>query len=198
MPRAEPAHASDRILRAAWRLFERHGDAGVSVRKVAALVGLSPMAMYRHYASRDALLAAITAEAFVAWEARVRAVRAKDPVAWLDRVGQAYLRFALDEPRRYEACFELPSRGVRRLPADFEAGRSPAVQMITAKVAEAIARGQLGGADPLTIALVIWAEAHGLVHLYRDGRFVDRASFERAYRRCLRLTLAGFAPRRRA
>jgi AcrR family transcriptional regulator len=100
----------------------------VSIRKVADAVGLSAMAIYRHYASRDALLAALTAESFVAWEARVRAVRGRTTLGWLEAVGETYLRFALDQPRRFEACFELPSRTVRKVPSDFAAGRSPAVR----------------------------------------------------------------------
>lgn len=190
-------HTRDRILRAAWRLYERHGESGVSIRKVASAIGLSPMALYRHYASRDALFAALTADSFAAWEARVRAVRARDTMTWLERLGHTYLMFALEEPRRYEACFELPSRTVRRLPRDFEAGRSPAVNMITERVGQAIEQGELGGADPLTIALVIWGEVHGLIRLYRDGGFEDEATFARTYKRCLRLVLAAFVRTRR-
>jgi AcrR family transcriptional regulator len=190
-------HTSERILRAAWRLYERHGDAGVSIRKVADAVGLSAMAIYRHYASRDALLGALTAESFVVWEARVRAIRGRTTLAWLAAAGEAYLRFALDQPRRFEACFELPSRAVRRVPADFVAGRSPAVQMIVERVATGIANGELAGADPLTIALVLWGESHGLIRLYRDGRFENTRAFERMYRDCMRHVLRAFiAPRR--
>jgi AcrR family transcriptional regulator len=191
-------HTSGRILRAAWRLYQRHGEAGVSIRRVAETVGLSAMAIYRHYASRDALLAALTAESFVAWEARVRAIRARAPVAWLGRLGEAYLRFALDEPRRFEACFELPSRTVRKIPSDFVAGRSPAVRVIDEHVAAGLARGELVGPDALTIALVLWGESHGLIRLYRDGRFENERVFERMYRRCMRLVLSAFVTRRPA
>jgi len=189
---------AERIRRAAWQLYERHGEAGVSIRGVAGAVGLSAMAIYRHFASRDALLAALTAESFVAWEARVRAIRARTPLAWIDLASRAYLRFALDEPRRFEACFELPSRAVRRFPVDFAAGRSPAVDAITKQVAAAISRGELAGADALTISLILWSQAHGLVRLYRDGRFENTRVFAQTYRRCLRLVLAAFETRPRA
>jgi AcrR family transcriptional regulator len=190
-------HPADRILRAAVRLYERDGERGVSIRNVAAAVGLSPMALYRHYAGRDDLLAAIAAEAFAVWEARVQAVRGKDARAWLARLSEAYLRFALDEPRRYEACFVLPSRTARRIPADFAAGRSPAARVITERIAEGLARGELRGPDALTIGLVVWAEAHGLILLHRDGRFGgDRRVFTQTYRRCLRVVLAAFTAER--
>jgi AcrR family transcriptional regulator len=195
MPRtARPPKNStaDRILRATWRVFERHGEAGVSVRRIAEVVELSPMAMYRHYRSRDALLAALTAEALAGWEARVRAVTGRTAIAWLTRVVEAYLRFALDEPRRYEAAFELRSREVHRFPTDYTSGQLPAVRVILANVDRGLAAGELRGADAVTIALALWGEAHGLIRLYRDGRFDSPRAFEQSYRRCLRLVLGAF------
>src|SRR5262245_56437886 len=58
-----PATA-DRILRAARNLFEREGATGVSMRRVAAAVGLSPMAIYRHFPNREALLKRIGDDSF--------------------------------------------------------------------------------------------------------------------------------------
>jgi AcrR family transcriptional regulator len=183
-----------RILHAAWRRYARDGEAGVTIRKVADAVDLSAMAIYRHYPSRDALLAALTAASFEIWETRVRAIRARTARAWLTAAGEAYLAFALDEPHRFAACFELPSRGVRRYPSAFAAGQSPAVALIAAQVARGLAAGELAGADALTIALILWSQAHGLIRLYRDGRFDSAAAFRRSYRRCLRLVFGAFVP----
>ena len=185
---------SRRIERAAWALYSRHGEPGVSVRGVARAVGLSAMALYRHYPNRDALLAALSASAFAVWEARVAAIRARTARGWLAAVADAYLAFALDDPPRFAACFELPAAGVRRFPRDFAAGRSPAVARIAAEVQRGLDRGELAGADALTIAMILWSQAHGLIKLYRDGRFDSAAAFRRTYRRCLRLVLGAFAP----
>ena len=45
----------DRILDAARNLFDAEGEAGLSMRRIATVVGITPMAIYRHYADKDAL-----------------------------------------------------------------------------------------------------------------------------------------------
>ena len=48
------------IRSAALRLLEREGPEGVSMRRVAKQVGITPMAIYHHFRNRDALLVAVT------------------------------------------------------------------------------------------------------------------------------------------
>ncbi len=185
--------SSQRILQAACKLFQRHGEAGVSVRAVASAAKLSPMALYRHYANKAALIDAVAAEAFTHWESRVAALRARGTRAWLEKLGEAYLRFALEDPQRFTACFDLRSDFMRRVPDDFHARRSPAGAMIAARIDEGLASGELRGADAVTIGLVLWSQSHGLISMYRSGRFAgDEKTFTRLYRRCLTLCLSAF------
>jgi AcrR family transcriptional regulator len=46
----------DRIEGATRRLLDREGSQAVTMRRVAKLVGITPMALYRHVADRDDLL----------------------------------------------------------------------------------------------------------------------------------------------
>ena len=46
----------ERISETALRLFETDGEAGVSMRRVATAVGITPMAIYHHFADRRSLL----------------------------------------------------------------------------------------------------------------------------------------------
>ena len=73
----------DRIFDAAKAILQQEGLAGLTMRKVAGRSGLSPMAIYRHFADKDALIYALMADGFAAWEARVRAIAADDPMDWL-------------------------------------------------------------------------------------------------------------------
>jgi AcrR family transcriptional regulator len=174
-----------RILDAARGLFDREGLEGVSMRRIADAVGLTPMAIYRHYADKEALIDALMLDGMAEWESRVAAIVEPDPLVWLARVGQAFLDFALDEPRRHEAAFLLPARGARRYPGDFAAGRSPAIEMVLARIGQAIKAGAMGGASALDIALSFAALAQGLVSMYRAGRFESEAAFRAAYTRAV-------------
>ena len=136
----------DRILDAARNLFDAEGEAGLSMRRIATVVGITPMAIYRHYADKDALKNALMLHGFAAWEARVGTIAVTDPLAWLAALGEAYLDFALTQPRRYEAAFLLTASQARQFPRDIEAGRSPALKSAIARIAEAKAAGRLGAA----------------------------------------------------
>jgi AcrR family transcriptional regulator len=181
-----------RIFAAARALFDRHGLDGVSMRKIAEAVGVTPMAIYRHYADKEALIDALMLDGFVAWEARVRAIKAADPAKWVAAVMEEFADFALTEPRRYEAAFLLPARRARRFPDDFVAGRSPVVSLAYAQVEEARGQGHIGPAPAAEIVLTLSALAQGFVSMYRAGRFVSEAEFRKAYRQAMRHCVKSF------
>lgn len=54
----------DVIRNTARELFAKEGYQSVSMRRIAAAVGCSPMAMYRHFADKDDLLLSICEETF--------------------------------------------------------------------------------------------------------------------------------------
>ena len=54
----------DVIRNTARELFAREGYESVSMRRIASEIGCSPMAMYRHYASKEDLLISICEETF--------------------------------------------------------------------------------------------------------------------------------------
>src|SRR5262245_46962705 len=115
----------ERILAAAWRLFEAGGLERVSMRAVAEELGVTAMALYRHFRDKEALVDALGAAALGEWERRLGAVRRRDPLRWLEAAALAYLDFALEAPRSFEAAFLLRHGTARRWPEDFRAGRSP-------------------------------------------------------------------------
>jgi AcrR family transcriptional regulator len=174
----------ERLLRVARTLFDEHGPEGLSMRRVATAVGITPMAIYKHYADKDALLNALMLDGFASWEARVRRIENPDPAAWLRELGQAFLDFALDEPRRYEAAFLLKATEARQYPGDFAAGRSPAMLQVHRKI-EQLNRDTGAELPAIDVGLAIAALAQGLVSMYRAGRFASEEDFRAAYRRAL-------------
>ena len=107
----------DRILAAAGDLFYRHGIRAVGVEAVAEAAGTNKMTLYRHFASKDVLVAAclseLTREFDVAWDA-IAAAHAGDPkgqlLAWLRHSGD----FKENEAERgcalANAAIELPDK----------------------------------------------------------------------------------------
>jgi AcrR family transcriptional regulator len=183
----------DRIFTAAKAVLDRDGLPGLTIRKVADRAGLSPMAMYRHFADKDALLNALMDDGLAAWEKIARSIRATDPIEWLTALAEAFLEFALTEPHRFDAAFFLPAPRARQYPDDFIAGRSPVVAMALVRIDQARANGRLGDRPALEVALALSALVQGLVSMYRANRFSSEKQFRALYRLQVRRCLEGFA-----
>jgi AcrR family transcriptional regulator len=182
------------IFAAAKAVLDREGLPGLTIRKVAHHARLSPMALYRHYADKDALLNSLMEDGLAAWEERARSIRATDPIQWLEALGEMFLDFALKEPHRFDAAFFLPAPKARRYPDDFAAGRSPVVAMALVRIDRAKSDRQLGEAPGLEVALALSALIQGLISMYRANRFSNEKQFRALYRAQLRHCLKGFAP----
>ncbi|GAB3360243.1 TetR/AcrR family transcriptional regulator [Lysobacter tyrosinilyticus] len=187
---------SERILRAARSLFEHGGAEAVSMRRVADAVGLTPMAIYRHFPNREAMLKRISDDSFdeIArhWIARNRGGDVLSRVIALQRI---YLDYALTHPHLFDHAFSARRADARKYPEDFRAGRSPTLTVAAEAVAEAMQSGLLREDDAWDVAMTLWAHTHGLVALYRAGRFsFDEAQFRRFYDASLQRLLDGLKP----
>ncbi|MDD7965831.1 SACE_7040 family transcriptional regulator [Actinomycetospora lemnae] len=90
----------EQILTEAARLFARHGFHGVSIDGIGAAVGVSGPALYRHFPSKEGLLAEMLvgiSEHLLAGGQELAAEHA-DPVALLDALVAFHTDFALRQP----------------------------------------------------------------------------------------------------
>jgi len=154
------------------------------------------MAIYRHFADKDALLNALMEHGFSAWEARVAAIETDDPMEWLKDLLEAFLAFGLEAPHQFDAAFFLPASEARQFPDDFAARRSPTLSLAMTKVEQAITDRRLATGTALNIALTLWALGQGLVSLYRARRFSDEAQFKTLYRQAIHAYLASLELRK--
>jgi AcrR family transcriptional regulator len=115
----------DEILRAAAQLFAERGSRAVGVDDVGAAVGVSGPAIYRHFASKDAMLAEMLlriSERLLAGATEVVAEAGADPRAQLRALVAFQVDFALDNPalitvqdRDLGSLAEADAAQVRRL-----------------------------------------------------------------------------------
>lgn len=186
---------AEKILRAAHALFDAEGAEAVSMRRVAAAVGLSAMAIYRHFPNREALLERLSNDSFETaaqtWGSRARQ---RDPRKRLLAMMASYLDYALAHPHLFDHAFSVRREDARRFPEDFRARRSPTLNLIADTLSEGIAKGLLREDDPWNLAMDLWAHAHGLVALYRAGRFsYGEARFRTFYLQSLGRLVDGLA-----
>jgi AcrR family transcriptional regulator len=95
------------LVEAARRFIAERGLGGFTLADAAKLVGVSPAALYRHFAGREALVAEVAGRGFdVLAERLARALRGPGtPIERFTRMGEAYLAFAEEEPGFYAAMF---------------------------------------------------------------------------------------------
>jgi AcrR family transcriptional regulator len=179
-----PLSTSEKILRSARRLLDSGGSAKVSMREVGKAVRITPMAIYRHFPDRDALLNAVADEGFSDLAEKLdRAELVGGTEERLLAICDLYLTHALANPRLFELMFLTQRAGARQYPNDFEAGRSTTVNRVASVVRSGIEAGDIKGDDPWEITFQLGALSHGLIQLYLGGR-VDAtpAQFRKMYR----------------
>src|SRR6185437_5557028 len=94
------------LVKAALAEAERGGPEAISIKALAKGLGVSQPAPYRHFADRDALLQAVTAEAFRQFNAIMREAMDKPSKrSKLSRLAQAALDFGLRRNGIYRLMF---------------------------------------------------------------------------------------------
>jgi AcrR family transcriptional regulator len=175
-------NTAEAILHAAHQLFDREGPEAVTMRRVAEAVGLTPMALYRHFPNREALLKRISDDSFETAAATWRNHRRRrTPVSRLLATQEHYLDYALEHPHLFDHAFSVRRDDARRFPEDFRARRSPTLNVVADLLAEGMREGVWRQDDPWDVAMTLWAHAHGLIALYRAGRFSYDADAFRAF-----------------
>jgi len=178
----ERADTRERILDAAREMFVGKGYEATTMRAIAQRIEYTPTAIYHHFQNKEALLTELCAIDFRSLaRAFQRIGRVADPVERLDRIGQAYVEYALRNPMHYRFMF----MAVRPpIPPEAQPGvRSgdpgeDAYAFLRQACVEAIAAGRFRPDydDPDELAQMLWAGMHGILALQfakADDEWID-------------------------
>ena len=153
------------------------------LRDVQRMAGVSNSAAYRHYADRDALLAAVTEYALArlaeAMVARLDAVAKRGPKAIralgrLRATGQGYIDFALAEPGLFRTAFahsQSTAAGHTRTTdsTDPVVPQHHPFQILIGCIDDLVATGVVSPDRRDGLDEAAWAAVHGLSTLFLDG-----------------------------
>ena len=164
-----------RIRDAALRLFARHGYAAVSMRQIAAEVGVQAGALYLYTPDKQTLLAELMADHMNAVLAALAAEpMPTDPVAALDCFARFHVRFHLERP---EAVF-VAYMELRNLePANFariEALRRAYEDALQGILRAGVAAGVFHIPDTRLASMALIAMLTGVTTWYREGGRLSR------------------------
>jgi len=175
MPRvlseSDVADFRERLCDAAEKLFAEKGPDAVTMRQLAAELGVSPMTPYRYFTDKEDILAAVRTNGFNRFAESLEGALANtqgSAKAKSSAVGEAYLNFAFEHPQTYKLMFDLNQPHEQDYP-DLVAAASRANAMRSAYIKGLVEAGVMEG-DPEEIGRMFWAAAHGAVTLELAGK----------------------------
>lgn len=149
-------------VQAAREVIAAHGIEHLSLREVARHLGVSHQAPYRHYPSRDHLLAEVMRRCFESF-ARSLDTRERhdDPAADLESLGRRYLRYAAEHPLEYRLMFGTPWPEPAEHP-DLVRDAVHAFDVLRGVLRRMYGDGEALRAHVDQQAMFIWSVMHGL------------------------------------
>ncbi len=161
------------LVDAALKLIEEKGPTGFTLSEAAKAAGVTPAAVYRHFAGRDDLIAEAARQGFEIFADLMDHAYAKgqpSALASLEATGRAYLAFARKFPGHYVAMFE----------SGISINRDPDLAIVANRglgvMEKAAAEVMAGAGVPAEkrpparmVSAHIWALAHGVVELFGRG-----------------------------
>jgi AcrR family transcriptional regulator len=174
----------ERILECALDLYLEHGLKGLSMRHVGDRLGVSATAIYRHYRNKEDLVHNVIGEAVKVFGSYLfRALSAKTAEERYRKSGEAYLDFALEKSKYYDVIFIVPSQlGEAALPEELHQSSMATFQFLVDRVQECMESGYFRKDDAFSVAMTIWAHAHGLVSIYLGRKSpMDEAAFRNLF-----------------
>lgn len=152
---SELSPRAKQIVDAARELVEREGAGALTMRALAARVGVQAPSLYKHLPGKDEL------ESHVVAVALADLGRSLEQAKGLPEIAHAYRRFALARPHLYRLAASSPTASER-----FELVAAPPLLRV------------LGSARRARAA---WAFMHGMAELELAGRFATDADVEAAW-----------------
>jgi len=168
-----PLELRDACILAAQEVIAERGIENLSLRDVARKLGVSHQAPYKHYPSRDHLLAEVMRRCFQGFAAHLDArQRYADPARDLESLGVQYLSYAQAHPLQYRLMFSTTWPASAQS-ADLVTDATHAFDILRSVLermhGDSLALRELVELD----ALYIWSTMHGLAGVM-NGQCIDK------------------------
>ena len=150
------------ILKTAIQLLEQGDADGLSLRAIAAKLGVKAPSLYRYFPRKEALEVAVAEEVLSALRTELQtALEDPDSGVRFRRMATAYLRFAHERFPLYALIVQ------NRLPGAYGSKAGKAVWNLLLEVTSGIT----GQPDDTAAAVAIWSFLHGYATLEHSGAF---------------------------
>ena len=156
------------LVDAALELIEEKGPTGFTLSEAAKQAGVTPAAVYRHFAGREDLIAEAARQGYEIFADLMEyAYETGQPsaLAAFEATGRAYLAFARRHPGHYIAMFE----------SGISVNHSPDLALVSSRARGMLERAATGLMQHIPpekrppasmVSAHVWAMSHGVVELF--------------------------------
>jgi AcrR family transcriptional regulator len=173
-------------------IIASRGIENLSLREVARRLGVSHQAPYKHFPSRDHILAEIVARAYSDFARHLDAhPKSDDPDKDMGQMGRAYLEYANTHPLEYRLMFSTPLPDGDRHPEMMRQAKHAFSLLCEGLRRKAKLRSEPRSDDEIVLdAVFIWSGLHGFaaiasssaIHTLGFNERLLKASHERLFR----------------
>lgn len=167
------------LLQQAENILTDEGPAGLSLRRLARLTGVSEAAPYRHFDGKDGILAAVAIAAFerFAEQLETAAASTENHEERIMALGAAYVQFAVENPQHFRLIFGRERPPLDQYPELRDAADN-AFDVLQRAVTSVDRKAEMTLAEAASAynrALAAWSRAHGIAMLVIDCMIVPPA-----------------------
>ncbi len=160
------------LIESAIKLVRKEGPARLSLRAVAADVGVSPSAVYHYFPDKDALITGVAhelfAQLFAMQQSAVQKVNGNSAKAAREKfraLGRSYFEWAHRDPN----LFRLMFGGFCAIEHGKDPEHDPAFAMLQSALDELLAHGAIEKKARKDAEIFVWATVHGATNLIIEG-----------------------------
>ncbi len=185
------------LIEEALRMVEEEGFESISLRDITQRLGTSRSAIYRHFASKEALMQAVVMAGFAKLARHLEPALTLDGLSTVERfhtMATRYMEFARSYPALYRMIFGDRAMQARESVHDINNPmQETGFHALKSLVERAQREGLIKKEDPMIISTVIWATMHGQATLLIDGHLHMREHFDAIFEMTFNTLLEGLS-----
>jgi len=165
----------EEFLKIAFEFIHHEDVDKLTLKVLSDATGTSRSAIYRHFASKDALMEEMIRQGFATFDKETAPILTNQERPLIDRfynASKAYVTWAKENPNLYRLLFGKKYAHIREEIMNIKENSCDGFGALKLAVEEGQKAGILKRDDSLKQSIIIWSSMHGLSSLIIDG-FID-------------------------